>query len=128
MDEATETELLGLGIARIGGRLSGKVARRLARNIGECRVVVPGPVAEVRSRAERLAAEMGDAVESQPNQLAWITRTGIRNPAVVTLSFSPAAGGTAVDVRAVAAEGLIKQRTGEKTASTVGEWLTQGEA
>jgi hypothetical protein len=64
---------------------------------------------------------MGDVVQEQPPQIAWVSRGAMRNPAVVTVTLEETDSGVAITVRAAAAEGLIKQRAGEKTAALVAQ-------
>ena len=124
VDPAKERQLIVLAFRGMGGRLTGAIARRLPLNVGVETLRVPVSEQVIATEILKLAASMGDVIEAQPPQLSWVAR--VRNPAVVTVTLKSLDSEVEVTVRAAAAEGLLKQRTGEKTAAAVAERLQHG--
>lgn len=126
MDPAKERQLIVLALKRMGGPLTGFIASRLPLNVGVETFRVPGSEEAIATEILRVAASMGDVIEAEPPQLSWLGRGLARNPAVVTVTMKPLGSEVEVTVRAAAAEGLLKQRTGEQTAAAVAERLQRG--
>ncbi|MFD3442416.1 hypothetical protein ACFWU3_33545 [Streptomyces sp. NPDC058685] len=133
-----EDEILARQLAAVAssvgaaGGLTGRVARRMKKNVHEIDLVLPLPFAEALGRVVRVLDQAGPRHEhSVPGtELRTDARTlrvvtgggfGGMNPVVVTafveaLQTGGEGEGCAVKLRAAAKEGLIKQRAGEKTA------------
>jgi hypothetical protein len=126
VDPAKERRLIVLALKRMGGPLTGFIASRLPLNVGVETFRVPGSEQAIATEILRVAASMGDVIEAEPPELSWVGRGLARNPAVVTVTLKPIGSEVEVTVRAAAAEGLLKQRTGEKTATAVAERLQHG--
>ncbi|WP_328859521.1 hypothetical protein [Streptomyces sp. NBC_00306] len=137
-----EDEILARQLAAVAssvgaaGGLTGRVARRMKKNVHEIDLVLPLPFAEALGRVVRVLDQAGPRFDlTVPGtQLRTDARTvrvvtggglGGMNPVVVTalVEALPGGEGCAVKMRAAAKEGLIKQRAGEKTAKRLAALL-----
>ena len=118
----------GLG-ATVGGPLGGGggaafAGRRLRNNAHEIEMTLAAPSDEVFVQVVSVIESMGRVVaQTGPTDGKAIVRgivgAGIANlnPAVVTVTMiSDGDGGTAVQIRGAAKEGLIRQRAGQKAS------------
>jgi hypothetical protein len=123
------------------GRLAGRgafgawlVARFLPDNVGETVFELPRSPSSIRLQATELLRSRGDLLDPSelkpaPDTLAAVVGAGrmALNPTVVTITITSGEGGAAlIRVRAVAKEGLLKQRAGEEVAAWVQARLTAG--
>ncbi|MCC5036142.1 hypothetical protein DMH02_023815 [Streptomyces sp. WAC 00631] len=126
-DEILAGELAALGaVAGGGGRLTGRAAKPMKKNVHEIELVIPVPFDDAVKRAADVLGGAGRAVEPAQIEPGGDRKTirvvagggfGGMNPVVVTaLVTRDRENSTAVRLRAAAKEGLIKQRAGEKTA------------
>ncbi len=122
----------GFGGARRGALFA---SRYLLRTVAhEVVLTVPLPMGTTTDQVERVLAPLGRILDdpqvagARERRIRAIVRGGYAglNPVVVTARLSPdPAGGTSVTLRAAAKEGLIKQRSAEKTAKAIAESLTR---
>ena len=130
--DGEEVELMIDGLGRIGGFGARFMARLLPTNIHEISVILDGDPQAVCKRAVNLVTKDGDLVaQRQPSPGVLEVRgligagTARLNPTVVTVRVSGRhGGGSRVQVRAVAKEGLVKQHAGKKTATRYLDQLT----
>ena len=122
--------ILATRVGRLAGRVgfgASLVARLLPENVGEVTFTVTESSESVRARATNLLAHRGELLGQQelavpPDTLAAVVGAGrmALNPTVVTVTIrSDQNRSSVVTVRAVAKEGLLKQRAGEEVAA----WL-----
>ena len=116
----------------MGGPGASLVARLLPDNVGRAIVSVGTSAGELTPRVQSLLGQIGNPVsigeEHAGDSFSVLTGSGYLrlNPTVVTVRIAPAArGGSVLSVRAVAKEGLIKQRGGEQVAAEVAQLLRQ---
>jgi len=117
---------------RGGGWGAAFAARRLRNNAHEIEVTLAAPPDEVFVQVVSVIGAMGRIVaQTGPTDGKAIVRgivgAGIANlnPAVVTVTMiSDGDSGTAVQIRGVAKEGLIKQRAGQKAAERLAASLS----
>jgi hypothetical protein len=129
-----EAELMIDGLGQIGGSGARFMARLLPANIHEVSAIVDADPQAVCNRAVNLVTQDGDLVaQRQPSPGVLEVRgligagTARLDPTVVTVRVAGHhRGGSRVQVRAVAKEGLVKQRAGEKTATRYLDQLTAG--
>ncbi|AEV88310.1 hypothetical protein ACWT_7300 [Actinoplanes sp. SE50] len=130
-----ENALLADGLRRLGGPLSGLVARLMPADVHEVEVALPLP----RDEAERIAGAVLHRAGRPAGRLWAVVGSGAMdlNPAVVTVAVVAESGGThgeggagehrgcetVVRVRGVAKEGLIKQYAGRKAAERIAAGL-----
>jgi hypothetical protein len=106
---------------------AGLAARLLKKNVYETTVTVSGGVQLAVDRAQQVLRDEGRLLATEPaadrsaTKIVGIVKAGgwNKNPAVITLTITPAEIGTQVQIRGAAAEGLIKQRAGEAAAKRV---------
>ncbi len=116
------------------GRLAGRgylgawlVSRFLPDNVGQATFSIAALPDIVRSRASALLTQRGELLDPRelqvgPDVIAAIVGAGRMglNPTVVTVTVGSSQGGSSVvSVRAVAKEGLLKQRAGDEVAAWV---------
>ncbi|MYW66398.1 hypothetical protein GTY65_20400 [Streptomyces sp. SID8379] len=134
-EDALLIDQLGKVAGRGGGGAGARfTARRLKKDVREVRLETDLAPQAALSRAQQLLSDQGQAVATDTDPadgsaIRGVVGTGIGglNPAVVTLTVTPAAtgDGSVVLVRGAAKEGLIKQRGGTKAAERlVTAWLT----
>jgi hypothetical protein len=118
--------ILARELGRLGGPLARLVALWMPQNVGEERFEIGLPLEPMRARVRALLARRGQLTELSATEaaggLSAIARSGIGglNPAIVTVwTSSRGADRTAVRVRGVAKEGLVKQRGGEQIAREI---------
>ena len=132
----TEIErLLATELGRLGGPGARLVARWLPSNVGEQRVALRLAPESLRTRVQALLAALGTPVVLAAGEeaagLSVLTGSGrLRlNPTLVTGWLTPVSEQqehqTWARIRAVAKEGLIKQRGGEQLAGEVAMALQQ---
>jgi hypothetical protein len=132
--------LLGLqgnsAASALGGGAGAKwVGRRLPKNTCEIETFVAGPLNETYVRVASLLAALGRIVaETAPANGTGVVRAVFGagamnlNPAVVTVTMTATGQDTtALRIRGVAKEGLIKQRAGEKAAMRVAAHLQESQ-
>ncbi len=125
----------GLGGRRGVRRGAASAAALLKVDRGEHALELPLTPGEVLQAARDTCAPAGSILDSEeipaePPQLWALVGAGAGglNPALVRVIAEPlAGGGSRVLVRAVAKEGLIKQRAGQKTAAWAREGLLRGQ-
>lgn len=125
----------GLGGRRGGRRGAAGAAALLRVDRGEHSLELPLSPGEVLQAARDTCAPEGRILDSEeipaePPQLWALVGSGAGglNPALVRVIAEPlAGGGCRVVVRAVAKEGLIKQRAGQKTAVWAREGLLRAQ-
>ncbi|MBP0456352.1 hypothetical protein [Streptomyces montanisoli] len=125
-DQILAEELAALGaVGGASGRLVRVAAKLMRKNIHEVDLLVPLPFDETVKRVSGVLGKAGHIMETVPVRLGEdetiriVAGGGVGglNPVVVTARVLKADGdGSEVWLRAVAAEGLIRQRAGEKTA------------
>lgn len=124
------SDILATRIGRLAGRVgfgASLVARLLPENVGEATFSVAETPESLRARAADLLAQRGDLLGEHelvvaPDTLAAVVGAGrmALNPTVVTVTIERDQNqSSVVTVRAVAKEGLMKQRAGEEVAA----WL-----
>jgi hypothetical protein len=116
------------------GRLAGPgflgawlMSHFLPENVGEATFAIASPPEAIRTRAAELLSTRGELLspgdlEVDSDVVAAVVGAGrmALNPTVVTVSVRGSGGGSStVSVRAVAKEGLVKQRAGDEVAA----WL-----
>jgi hypothetical protein len=129
-----EVELMVDGLGQIGGSGARFMARLLPTNVHEVSAIVDADPQAVCKQAVNLVTKDGDLVaQRQPSPGVLEVRgligagTARLNPTVVTVRVAGHhQGGSRVQVRAVAKEGLVKQHAGEKTATRYLDQLTAG--
>jgi hypothetical protein len=123
--DAEEAELLALALGTLGGVGARWAARFLGHDVHQIEVKVNEVRPVVWERVLRLLDAQGQIIwTSEPGQevdaLRAIVGSGAMNlnPAVVTVEVSSDAPyrGSRIEIRAVAKEGVIKQRAGRKAA------------
>ncbi|MZE79630.1 hypothetical protein GTY57_22380 [Streptomyces sp. SID5475] len=135
-DEILTGEIAALGtVVGASGRLTGRVAKRLKKNVHEIDLVIPLPFDDAVKRVADVLGGAGQAVEPVHVEPGGDRRTirvvagagiGGMNPVVVTALVTRGGEHTsAVRLRAAAKEGLIKQRAGEKTAVRLAALLSE---
>ena len=128
--------LLGGGIGGLfGGRGGGRrgaaaAASRLRADRCELQLELASPPETVLGAARQLLRAEGRLLEDEeipvePPQVWALVGSGGGgvNPALVRVVARPRAGGASVEVRGIAKEGLIKQRSGERAAVWIREQL-----
>lgn len=137
-----EDEILARQLAAVAssvgaaGGMTGRVARRMKKNVHEIDLILPLPFAEALGRVVRVLDQAGPrcdhavpGTELRADAMAVRVVTGGgfggMNPVVVTVFVDalPGGEGCAVKLRAAAKEGLIKQRAGQKTAQRLAALL-----
>jgi len=129
-----EVQLVIDGLGQIGGSGARFMARFLPIDIHEVSAIVDADPQAVCEQAVNLVSEDGDLVaQRQPSPGVLEVRgligagTARLNPTVVTVRVAGHdGGGSHVEVRAVAKEGLVKQHAGERTATRYLDELTAG--
>jgi hypothetical protein len=127
---AEESQLLveGMGAVFGGAIRTGAVAavKRMRVNLFETDVTLRLPLAKAVARVKSLLEEAGSLIDEGPadngHRLRGMMGAGSMNmnPTVVTVTLSETGpSATAARIRAVAKEGLIKQRAGQKAAERV---------
>jgi hypothetical protein len=121
--------LLSRELGRLGGPGARWVAKLLPANVGERTLHVDSNAGRVRQVVEVVLRERGRLVPEilgDPGSVSAIVGSGrLRlNPALVTVMVIETLVGAEVHVRAVAKEGLIKQRGGEQAAAEVADAIT----
>jgi hypothetical protein len=119
--EPYERELIVEELASLGGGSGGGLGARLTTrwfrpNEYECSEVrAEAPDAALASAADKMRM-LGRLVRCEGSTAVAVigAGSGNLNPAVVTVTTSPEAGGCEIHFRGVATEGLIKQRAGRK--------------
>ena|SRR5436190_16180402 len=135
MNKERERELLREGLERIGmrgggpgGRLGARLSTRWLRcDEAEKEWSIRGELTGARTRIETLLGAVGELVETADREVTAVVRSGAwsMNPAVVTVQFEPSTPTTIrLRIRAVAAEGLVKQHGGRKAVDRVIELLS----
>jgi hypothetical protein len=152
VDEAGEREILASALSEIGfqgaqlgaalGALFGApegepskeavhagvgfTARRLRLNIGLEEAAGPYPIDDLREAATEALRSTGKILQDEHNTVIGVVASGLMNmnPAVVTMRFPPSGSGHGLTIRAVALEGLIKQKAGEKAANLLQSRVT----
>jgi 3-polyprenyl-4-hydroxybenzoate decarboxylase len=114
-----------------GGRLGARLAARLLpEDVHEIELVLALPADEALARARWVLSSLGEPVDETPladqHELRAVVGSGALslNPAVVTLQLvATTSASTAIWVRGVAKEGLIRQRAGRTAAERVAAHL-----
>jgi hypothetical protein len=119
-----ENELLVAAFRQLS-RGAGLVARHQRKNVGEVelRLTLGPPL--TRTLVRRVLSGQGRLLASEAYERA-ILGAGTWNlqPTVVTVRCADRDGGTALHVRGVACEGLLRQRAGEETARRIAHLIT----
>jgi hypothetical protein len=113
-----------VGASEVATRLA---ARSLKKNVYETTVTVYAAEQVAVDKVRQVLQEEGRLLAIEPEadssatKVVGIVKAGRRgkDPAVVTLTITPAEVGTLVQIRGAAAEGLWKQRAGEEAAKRV---------
>lgn len=118
--------LLARELGRLGGHGARWVSRFLPTNIGEDALRCPCSPDVARRVLESVLSQLGE-IEPEPlggpDSISAVVGSGYGglNPALVTASVDEKDSGCEILIRAVAKEGLIKQRGGEQAAAQVKE-------
>lgn len=102
-------------------------ARLLKKNVYETTVTLSAGERAAIDRARQVLRDEGRLLAAEPaadssgTKIVGIVKAGRwnQNPAVITMTITPAELGTRVQIRGAAVEGLIKQRAGEAAAKRV---------
>jgi hypothetical protein len=113
------------------GQGASTAARHLRKNVQEISLTVHLLPEQAAARARQVIADLGALVQpGTPGDAGAVRVIGVigagalnMNPAVVTVTISPAGHESSVTVRGAAKEGLIKQRAGEDAARRVAAGL-----
>ncbi|WP_307806549.1 hypothetical protein [Streptomyces sp. FH025] len=132
-----EDELLVEALRAIGGSGAAFTAKLLKKNVHEIDLSLPLAFEDAVLHMYRVLVTVGHQVDRQPLPKPSESRHTIRvmaggrgvipsNPVLVTATLTRTdPQSTAVLLRAAAKEGLIKQRSGEKTAERIAALLAQ---